>query len=899
MPLALDSLAVDSTLVDTLPDGSLVLLDSLSSDSLSPVLPASSRLGVALSKDSLEAPVDYTAKDSMVYDIANQRVYLYGEAEIKYTSITLRAASIVFDWKTNIVTATGMPDSLGRPAGVPQFEDDGQSFVADSMRYNFTTRRGIVYDVVTEQTDVVIRSQLSKFITQEARDTSEEETNIIYSSNSIFTTCTHDHPHFGIRSQKQKVVPDKLVIIGPSNLEIMDVPTPLWLPFGFFPIPSGRSTGLLFPRDYQYSPQWGFGFEGIGWYFPLGDNFNLSVTGDVYLRNRVGVNVLSQYRKRYKYNGNFNLGYNIQGTEDEAGKVNRERSYIFRWSHQQDRSAHPTINFGGAIDIQTNSYQQRVFNDQRVLDNQLRSNLNFSKNWRDKPINFTASFNHNQNSNTGDVTVSFPNLQFQTQAINPFKKKARVGPPKWYEDITFRYNAEVRNRFQANDSTLFTQKTLDDAQFGMQQRMSTGTSFKVLRYFNLNPSVNYDEVWYLRTLRREFDPTQLELDTLEDGGRVTFDTLAYGEIVDRQVGGFEAYRQFNASIALNTQIFGTMRFGQGWLRGLRHVAKPSLSLGYTPDYTRPELGYFRDVRNPRTLDEFTNYSIFDGGIFGAPPSSQQQMGLNYSLNNIFEAKYFSKKDSTEKNLKLFDNIIMAGNYNFAADSLQWSIVSFSGTTRMFKGMTTVSLRAAFDPYQLDEDNRRINKLMWEEERKLLRFDQANARFNTNITVGKLRALIFGEEERVPDPQPQQQQQQGFGMQDEMLDENRPQRVEETDFLSLFENFRISHNFSLDWLGMREGGDTLFVGTNTINCSGNIQMTSNWFIRIGNFGYDFVRKGITYPSVGFSRDLHCWEAGADWQPLRGTYSFFIRVKPGSMDFLNIPYNRTNADARARL
>lgn len=314
---------------------------------------------------------------------------------------------------------------------------------------------------------------------------------------------------------------------------------------------------------------------------------------------------------------------------------------------------------------------------------------------------------------------------------------------------------------------------------------------------------------------------------------------------------------------------------------------------------RPELGYFRDVRDPRTLDEFTNYSIFDGGIFGAPPRSQQQMGLNYSLNNIFEAKYFSKKDSTEKNLKLFDNIIMAGNYNFAADSLQWSIVSFSGTTRMFKGMTTVSLRAAFDPYQVDDRNRRINKLRWEEERKLLRFDQANARFNTNITVGKLRALIFGEEEQLPDLQPQQQQQQGFGMQDEIMDENRPQRVEETDFLSLFENFRISHNFSLDWLGMPDGNDTLFVGTNTINCSGNIQMTANWFIRIGNFGYDFVRKGITYPSVGFSRDLHCWEAGADWQPLRGTYSFFIRVKPGSMDFLNIPYNRTNADARARL
>lgn len=824
----------------------------------------------------------------MIYDIANQRVHLYGEAQVAYTNIQLKAAHIIFDWETNIVTAEGMPDSLGQPAGLPEFSDDSQSFTADSMRYNFATKKGVVYDVVTTQNDVIVRGAKSKFVTQEPQDTSSEATNIVYSSDAIFTTCTHEEPHFGIRSQKQKVVPNRLVVVGPSNLEIMNVPTPVWLPFGFFPISSGRRTGLLFPRDYQYSPQWGFGLEGIGWYFPLGDHFNLSLTGNIYLKGTWGINAISRYNKRYKYNGNFNIGYDVRRSEDAEGNIARPRSFIFQWSHQQDRSAHPTINFGGSINIQTNNYQQRVFNDQRVTENQLRSNLNFRKNWRDKPINLTASFSHNQNSNTGDITINFPNIQFQTQAINPFKRKKRSGPEKWYEAITFRYNAEARNRFQAQDSTLFTQKTLQDAQFGMQQRANLGTSFKVLKYFNLNPSVNYDEVWYLRSLRRDFDPTMVEVDSLTDGGKTTLDTVSYGTVTERQVSGFEAYRQFNASISLNTQIFGTLQFGQGWLRGLRHVMKPSISFGYTPDYTNPDLGYFREVRDPRTRDEFDTYSIFDGGIFGSPSTAGEQMGINYSINNIFEAKYFSKKDSTEEKLKLFDNIIVSGNYNFAADSLQWSPVNLSGTTRMFKGMTTVGLRATFDPYLVNENGRRINQLVWDTENRPLRFDRATARFNTNLSVSKIRNLFSGEDKQeiYNAEEEQERQQQGL------------QRVEEKDFLSLFENFRISHNFSLEWQGMPDGNDTLFVSTNSINCNGSIQLTENWFVNIGSFGYDFVRKGITYPSVGFQRDLHCWEAGANWQPFRGTYSFYIRVKPGSLDFLNIPYNRTNADGRGQ-
>ena len=878
-----DSTATPSPIItfDTIPGTSIVVADTLDSTPQEKVVSVKE---VALSKDSLDAPVEYNATDSMIYDIKGQKIHLYGNASVSYTNINLKAAHIIFDWSSNIVTARGLPDSLGRPSGLPEFSDGGQSFTADSMRYNFISRKGIVYDVTTRQNDVVVHGSRSKFIATEADSTSEVE-NIVYSKDAIFTTCTHDHPHFGIRSTKQKVVPNKLVVVGPSNLEIMNVPTPIWLPFGFFPLSQGRSTGLIFPRDYQYSPQWGFGLEGIGWFFPLGDHFNLTLTSNLYVKGRWGIQANSDYVKRYKYNGSFNLGYNVNRLEDNEGNITRPRSYQFRWTHRQDRSAHPTNTFGGSINIQTNDYQSIVFNDERILDNQLNSNLSFNKNWRDKPLSFNASFNHSQNTATNKISITLPNVRFQTQALYPFKRQERQGKEKWYESVTFRYQGEAQNRFQSTDTTLFTSQTLEDAQFGVRQSANAGTSFKILKYLNLNPAINYEEVWYMRTLEKNFqDSLVISVDTIN--GVVVFDTSSFGIITEDRVTGFESFREFNASLSLTTQIFGTMQFKKGWLRGFRHTLKPNISLNFSPDYASQELRYIRTVPDSLTADGELEYNIFQDGIYGTPSTAGRQMALGYSFNNIFEAKYFSKKDSADKKLKLFDNIVVSGNYNFAADSLHWSQVRMSGTTRILKGMTTFRLQARFDPYAVDDSGKRIDRFQYQKNGKILRFVSTNAAFNTGITVGKLRALFQGKEEKVVEDLVEEEE--------ERLREERP---EETDFLSLFENFRVSHNFSLDWTGQPDGTDTLIIGTNTINCSGSIQLTDNWQVNIGNFGYDFIRKGVTYPSLGFSRNLHCWQMGANWQPTRGTYSFFIQVRPGSLDFINIPYTRNNADARA--
>jgi hypothetical protein len=867
--------------------------------------------GVNMSEDSLEFPVEYHSVDSMISDFTRQRIHLFGEAEVKYTTITLKAGYIVLDYETSIVTASALRDSIGRLIQVPEFSDGSQTFKADSMRYNFKTEKGIVYDVSSTYNDVVVRGARTKFVSGKEKppvspaDTASKAEDILYSKNAIFTTCTAPNPHFGVRSQKQKIIPDKLVVVGPSNLEIMGVPTPLWLPFGFFPIAKGRRTGLIFPRDYEYSQQWGFGLRDIGWFFPMGEHFNLTLTGNIYLKGTWGINGYAQYRKRYKYNGSLRLGFDSRRTEDSEGIIDHRNSFGLSWSHNQDRSAHPTATFGGSINLQTSDYRSTVYNDPgNVLPTQLNSNFRFEKRWTDKPYSFSAAFNHSQNTATGNMTINFPTVNFQTQALYPFKRRTGGGRQKWYETVTLRYRGELKNRFQASDTTLFTQETLENAQVGAQHDLSVGTSFKLFRYLNLNPGVSYKEVWYTRAKNFEFDPTPIvEVDTIYNADSSSFqlitDTLAQGTLDTFNIYGFKTFREYNASISLNTQLFGTLNFRKGWLRGVRHVLKPSISFGFAPDYLRTN--NFQTIpTDPNNPDILRTVSIFQDGIFGGPPASGQRMALSYSLNNIFEAKYFSKKDSTEKKLKLFDNIIVSGSYNFAADTLKWSQVNVGGTTRLFKGASTFRFNAQFDPYVTDDNGRRINRTAWKENGRLLRFVRATAGFSTRLTVGKIRALFQGQEEEVVEDVRGQRQGTGLqGQQTQPPGQGPGQATRgaggQEDILSLLENFSINYNLAMNWNGPDSNREPFEVTTHSINLQGRIRLTQYWNINIGSFGYDFRRKDLSYPYLGFSRDLHCWEMGMNVAPTRGTYSFYLRVKPGTLDFLKIPYERNNADA----
>lgn len=856
-------------------------------DSLPSVSPASSGIDwskVKISPDAVEETVEYTAQDSMLFSLAKKQIHLYQQAEVKYEDMSIQADYIVIDWDSSIMLAEGRKNFQGLLAGKPHFVKGSQDFTASRMKYNYQSSKGIIYDAITKQEGMNVVGTKAKFIGA-GKDTTR--TDVIYNSDAIFSTCDLDHPHFGIRSKKQKVIPDKVAVVGPSNLEIGGVPTPIWLPFGFFPLKIGAKTGLLFPSDYQYSETYGFGLEGIGWYFPFSDRWDLALTTDVYMKGSVRLHANSNYRKRYKYSGNMDLSVAYLRTEVE-GVSKFEPSMSIRWNHSQDSRAHPYRTIGGSINLQTGNYQRQNLTDAR---SQLESSLNSNMSWRqrfDAPFDLSANFSHSQNTVSRKVSISFPNLSFQTQTLYPFKRKKPSGKQNWYETIQMRYSSEVRNQFSATDTTLFTQKTLDDAQYGVRHNLTTSTSFNLLKYFTVSPNATYKEVWYFKTVNKTFDPT-LDIDSTivynDDSTEfnVVYDTLSFGKIIDDERFGLKPFRQYNMGVGVSTKIFGTLLFKKGRLQGLRHVMTPNIGFSFSPDYTNPDWGYFKSVRKDLQSDEEINYSVFENSIvsgFERPTYSGRQMALTYSINNIFEAKWKGRRDTVAEKVNLFRSLSVSGNYNFAADSLNFSQVRINGNTAFLNNITNFRFGITFDPYARNpETGGRINKFYWDTNKKLLRLNDWDFNFNTNMTVGRIRDLIRGvnTDVRVANTNPSE--------------ENNPYSG---DIFDLFEDFSIAHTFAVRH-SFQSGTDTTRVTTHSISSRGNIRLTPNWRITVGNFGYDFLAKRVTYPDFGFYRDLHCWEMGFNWQPLYGTYSFYLRVKPGKLDFINIPYRKGIQDS----
>lgn len=871
--------------------------DTLNRDSFSvdtDNIPASSSLGsnipegVVLSSDGIPEEIAYDARDSIVYDIQDKKIYLYGEASVIYEDLDLKAGYIIVDWEKNEVFAEHTLDSLQKPAEIPAFKNSAQTFDAMSMRYNFKSQKGIIYDAKSQFNDLYILGSRAKFHSADGDSSIVDDH--IYSSNALFTTCNHPEPHYGIRSKKQKVIPDKVVVVGPSNLELMGIPTPLILPFGFFPISDTRTAGLIFPQDFTFSPTWGFGLENIGYYTPINDYLDASLTGDIFFNGTYGLHLTTNYRRIYKHNGSLNLNWSERRSETR-GIPNVQKSFAIRWNHSQDSRAHPTRRLSGSVNIQTNDHRslnQNGAND--VLTNTLSSNVNFSKSFSGKPYSFTASAGHSQNTNTNLVTVNFPTAEFKTQTLFPFKRKERKGEEKWFEKISATYSARFRSQITTTDTTLFTKETLEDIDFGIQQNVNTSTSFKLLKYLTVSPNIQYEEVWQPNSIEQFYDiDSEISVDTIfnidSSDFSVVRDTSLSGALEDIENFGFNRWNEYSGGVSINTQIFGTWTREKGLIRGVRHLIKPTLSFSFSPDNLTEERGYYETLEyvDEFGVDQKVQYGVFEGGIFGSPSETGTRANISYGLNNIFEGKIFSKKDSTIQKIKIFDNLRFGGSYNIAADSLQWSVITMSGTTRLFKGLTTINIGGSWDPYALNaETGRRTDRFHFRDTGKLLRFVGGRANVSTSFTIKKLVELFNGESgssaSRSSSREDRESEPIGFG-----------------SFEDLFDGFNFRHQFNLN-LNVVDGRDTLVVGAHTLSTSGNIQLTDKWNMRIGNIGYDFTSKQLTYPDLSFSRNLHCWETGVSWQPFRGTYSFYLRVTPSStLNFLNIPFEKRNVDA----
>ncbi len=846
-----------------------------------------------ISSDGLSDVVEYAAKDSMWFDVKNKQVHLYGNASVKYTTLTVKAGYILLDYEHNEISAQTLADSSGQLTGIPEFKSGDQEFTANRLRYNFKSKKGIIYEARTKQEDLYVLGERAKFIGNNAIDTTEKTRNTIYDKNALVTTCDAPIPHYGIRTNKLKVIQDKEVITGLSVLEIGGIPTPLIIPFGFFPITKSRKAGVLIPKDFDFRAVEGFGFEGLGWYQPISDHMDATLLFRAYTQGTWGVTGVSRYNYRYRNSGNFNLNFNNRVTENNKAEKVSAKSFGLQWTHTQDPKAHPSRRFSGSVNIQTNLDQQRNQNDYNsVFQNQLSSNLSFSKTFPGKPYQYSIGFRHSQNTQTRQMVITLPSAQFNLQRVFPFKKKIQIGEEKWFEKLSLSYSSQLENTINTYDTLLFRNETLQKARMGIQHTASTDYVLKLFKYINITPTLRYDESWYPYIINKQLiDTTILVYDSTFVNGefvdrKINESKSKYGIIETNRDWGFHAFRTYNAGVSATTSLFLTTKSKnkKAWFQGIRHKVTPSLSTALGPDFTKQQDRYFKyyytDTR-PEKADTLL-YGIFDDGLYGKPSFSKREINIGYNIGNVLEFKYYSAKRDSVYKKRIFDGLNFSGTYSPTRDTLKWSTISSGGLFRLFKGISTLTWSVTFDPYIADARGNRINQTTLKENGKLVRTTQFGFALNTGFQVKQLRDLLSKSPAKTA-----------------LSDSNKP-KLPKDDLLSIFDNFRIDHRISfarqLIPTGYGTSRDTFAIGTNSLNFSGRIPLSAKWSLDVDNISYNFIAKSLVYPSFGFTRDLHCWQLSFRWQPDRGTYAFNIGVKPGSLDFVKVPYKQNIYDAK---
>lgn len=824
---------LDSSMVNAGQNDSLANVnDSLgnSMDSLS--LPDSLRLA-----EDFKSKVEYHAKDSVVYDLRGGMVYLFGNAWIVYEDIRLEADYIDISFDSKVLTAHGLPDSTGRIAGKPLFKQGADEFRAEHLRYNFNTKRGKITDITTKDGDSYIHGATVK----------KEPDNTTFIRNGYYTTCEDPHPHYYLKSAKIKVIPNNKVVTSSADMYIMDVPTPVAIPFGFFPNRKGRSSGILFPQ-YGESQQLGFFLRNGGYYLGLNDHFDLALTGDIYSRGSWRANAYSNYAWRYKASGNVSVNYsNTRISRPEFPDYRLEEAFFLRWSHIQDPKLNPGTSFTANVNAGSSTfYQFNLSNSNNFLTNTFQSSIAWARNWTGKPFNLAVSLAHSQNTQTRDINLSLPSATFNVARQTPFRRKSAMGSQKWYEKIGVGLTTSFLNSISTKDTLLFTRQSLEEFRYGMQHSVPVNTSFTVAKYFTVSPGISYTERWYLRSIRKSWDPElqQVQTDTVD---------------------GFKAARDFAFSTSMNTRLYGIVQFRKGAIAAIRHVMTPTVGFSWRPDFSDPGFGNYKSVQADST-GRTSLYSIYEGTVFGGPGAGKSTL-LNFSLDNNFEMKVRQKTDTAlvEKKVKLLESLSLNTSYNFAADSLRLAPVNMAGRATILDKVS-LFLAAGFDPYAVTDEGVRINTFELNKSGKLARFTSGN--FSVNFNILKRKKELKSEK-----------------LSEDELSEVRRESERYVDFNVPF-TLNVGYNFF--YVNNVLVPDQI---TQTLNFNGDIQLTPAWKFTY-NSGYDFEQKDISYTSLGIYRDLHCWEMSLNWVPFGFQQNFFFQINVKSSMLQDLKLTRKN-------
>ena len=828
-------------------------------------------------KAFLDGKVKYKADQYARIDQKKKLITLYDKAELYYQDIELKAGIIVMDYEKNEVYAGRIKDSTGKYTQYPNFKQGTNEVQPDSIRFNFKTQKALIYNSRSDQGEFKIKAAITK----------KENDSVYFLKGARFTTSKNiDNPEYYFQTNKVKFIPGKKVVTGLTNMVIADVPTPIALPFAYFPMSRETSiSGIILP-SYNDSNTRGFSLQNGGYYFALSDNYDLTASGDYYTNGSYGLRFESSYAKRYRFRGNVNFRYeNLITSERGYPDYSKQKIYNIQWSHSRDSKANPNSSFSASVNLGSSKYFKQSINQANVgsnLNNTLSSSISYSKTFNTVPqVRMSLSATHSQNTQTEVINMTLPTLQLSVDRIYPFVGKDGV-KKGFFKNINLQYNLNGRNTITTTDSLFFKPQMFRDAQLGVQHSIPLSTNFKVFKYFSASTSLNYEEVWYAKTISRSYDDDQ-------------------SAVVDKVVNGFDAYRTYSFSSSLGTTIYGTFNFGEDKkIKSIRHVMRPSLSYGYTPSFDKYYDTYATDASG--TINK--QYTRFEGGIFGAPGLSNSNI-LGFDLSNTFEAKV-TDKDSTKveaKKIMLLNNLNLSTSYNLDADgktTLAWSPVRVSGGTQLLDNKMNVNFGATLDPYAIDNTGNRINTYNINNGGSLFRMTSANMTLNYSISSS--------EKDKNKKDRNEQTARNG-GREDDLFGTNT---VQNNSTVSQFDGSeeegedKISEFFSskLPWdmtfaYSLTYGNNNRekeIIG-NSIMISANADLTPKWKAGIST-GYDFVQNGVTYTQLRFERDLLSWRMDFNWTPFgnNANWGFFIGIKSGVLSDIKWDKRSTNIGNR---
>ncbi|HRW63158.1 MAG TPA: putative LPS assembly protein LptD, partial [Bacteroidales bacterium] len=519
-------------------------------------------------ENAIDTKVIYSATDSIVLSRDSKKVYLYKDAKVEYGEIILQADYIEYNQEENYVYATGVLDSLGNLVGKPVFKENNEEFKARTIKYNFKTKKGYIEDVFTEEEQGFLHSEQTKKL----------EDNSFLLKNGKYTTCENeDHPHFYLSMTQAKVIPNDKIVSGPAYIVIHDIPIKfLGVPFGFFPNQKEYSSGIIIPK-YGEEKNRGFFLQNGGYYFGISDKMDLAITGNIFSKGSWGSDVKFRYKKRYKFTSDFSFTY-AEFIKSELGlpDYTKSKDMAIRWTHMQDPKANPNSKFSASVNYSTSSYDQ--FNSQTIdqrATNTKSSSISYGKSWPGRPFRFNMDLRHSQNSNTNNVTLTLPVMTFNVDRQYPFRKKNASGEMKWYENIELQYSSKAENRISTADSLLFNDTKFSDFQNGFQHQVPISTNFKILKYFNLSPRVEYTGILYPSMMKYGYEQTtNTNGDTIYVLTQDTVPTIKYAQIIKPSI---------SLSVGPNIYGFYNFRNPEAKIQRIRHVVTPSVSVSYVPD----------------------------------------------------------------------------------------------------------------------------------------------------------------------------------------------------------------------------------------------------------------------------------------------------------------------------